>query len=61
MCPFVDQGDGRCAAHLTMKNLDSAFEHCADRFSACPIFQELLVNEHECDQVEQAPAVLAVA
>jgi len=46
VCPFVDQDDERCSDHLTLRNLASAFEHCADRYMTCPVFQELLVDDH---------------
>lgn len=41
MCPYLEKADGRCAAHLTFANLFSAFEHCADTFTACRVFQQL--------------------
>lgn len=53
MCPFLDQGDPRCAAHLTMQNLANAFEHCADHFASCPVFQDMLVDRIQL--VEQTP------
>jgi hypothetical protein len=60
VCPFVDRGDARCSAHLTMKNLASAYVHCADRYTLCPIFQELLVDE-SCERAESAACALAVS
>jgi len=42
MCPFVDNADARCAAHLTFRNLVSAFAHCADQYTRCKTYQELL-------------------
>lgn len=52
MCPFVNHTDRRCAAHLTMRNLDSAFGHCANHYVSCPVFQEMIVH-HE-DEREDA-------
>lgn len=42
MCPFVDKADVRCSAHLTFRNLFSAFEHCADRYNCCRVYGELM-------------------
>ena len=52
VCPFVDQGDPRCGAHLTLRNIESAYLHCADRYMTCPVFQELLVEGASCTQAE---------
>ena len=49
MCPFVEESDARCAAHLNMQNLFQAFTHCADHYEACPIYQELLADERTED------------
>lgn len=42
MCPYVENADARCAAHLTLRNIFSAFEHCVDQYSCCRIYQDLL-------------------
>ncbi|MDY6913040.1 MAG: hypothetical protein SVT52_01085 [Planctomycetota bacterium] len=42
MCPFLDKSDVRCAAHLTLANLATAFAYCADRFADCPVYQALV-------------------
>ena len=60
MCPFIEKADRRCSAYLTMRELDRAFARCADRYANCPVFQELIVHEHERCRAE-APAALAAA
>jgi len=47
VCPFVDRDDPRCAAHLTLRNLPEAFAHCADRYTTCPVYQELITHDDE--------------
>jgi hypothetical protein len=42
LCPFVNKSDVRCATHWTLRNLWETFNHCADRFSACPVYRTLL-------------------
>jgi hypothetical protein len=42
VCPFVDRPDPRCAAHLSLENISSAFAYCADRYTECPIYRQLL-------------------
>jgi hypothetical protein len=45
----VDRPDPRCAAHLSLENISSAFAYCADRYTECPIYRQLLseANAHE--------------
>lgn len=47
VCPFLNDGDGHCAAFLTMRNLTSAFTFCMDRYLSCPVFQGLIADEPE--------------
>ncbi len=49
MCPFLDNADPRCSAHLSLRNITKAFAHCAGHFEACPLFQELRnhLTQHE--------------
>ena len=44
MCPFVDQSDARCATHLTLANISRAFAHCADEYTMCPVYQQLIAE-----------------
>ena len=44
MCPFVDKSDVRCAAHMTLRNVLQAFQHCADRYGECPVYAQLVRN-----------------
>lgn len=42
MCPFANKSDVRCATHWTLRNLWQTFNHCADRFSVCPVYRTLI-------------------
>jgi len=42
VCPFVNKGEHRCAAHWTLENVADAFRHCADEYRECPIHRELM-------------------
>ena len=44
MCPFLNKSDARCASHLTLANLPTAFAYCADRFADCPVYQALVLE-----------------
>jgi hypothetical protein len=52
MCPFLDKSNAACAAHLTLSNISSAFAHCADRFTDCPVYAQLILQRpvYETDQ-----------
>lgn len=60
MCPFLDNTNTNCAAHLTMSDLNHMFGFCADRFDACPVYQRILANEPKNEQSE-TPALLAAS
>lgn len=45
MCPFVDQGDARCAAYLSLHHLDEALTRCADHYDQCPIYRRKLLSD----------------
>lgn len=51
MCPYLDESDTRCAAHLTLSNVQSAYEHCVNRFWNCPVYCQI--------SCEKGPAVAA--
>lgn len=61
MCPFVDDGDVRCAARMTLANLVRAFAHCADDYEACPIYRELIAHGREYHESEADAGVLAAS
>ncbi|MFP4138926.1 MAG: hypothetical protein ACOCZU_00465 [Planctomycetota bacterium] len=42
MCPFLNASDPRCSAHLTLKNIQTALAHCADRYMQCPVYQAMI-------------------
>jgi len=43
-CPFLNRTDSRCGSHFTLERLEHAFEYCFDRYTACPVYLELLVE-----------------
>ena len=61
MCPMLDKSDARCAAHLTLANISSAFAHCADQYEQCPIYQNTIARmlDHVC-QYSETPAAAGV-
>jgi hypothetical protein len=44
MCPFLEESNPLCAAHLTMSNIAEAFAHCADKYEQCPVYAQLLLR-----------------
>lgn len=63
MCPFVEQSDARCATHLTLANLTRAFAHCADEYTHCPVYRQMLaeLQPHACNYEQPAATVLLAA
>src|SRR2546423_859317 len=43
-CPFLNRPDGRCAEHFHLDQLEHAFAYCFDRYAACPVYVERLVE-----------------
>jgi len=43
-CPFLNRTDHRCGSHFTLERLEHAFAFCFDRYTACPVYLELLVE-----------------
>ena len=58
MCPFVDKSDDRCAAHMTLRNVLQAFLHCADRYSDCPVYSQMVARAFTSD-LKASPALAA--
>lgn len=50
MCPFVENGERRCAAHMTLRNVAQAYGHCAGNYHDCPVYQQLTEEllAHDC-------------
>ena len=42
VCPFVNASDPQCSAHLTLRNIMTAYVHCADRYTECPVYLALI-------------------
>ncbi len=47
VCPFINGEDKRCAAKLKLDNIDYAVAVCADDFTECPVFWELLARKRD--------------
>jgi hypothetical protein len=43
-CPFLNRTDARCSKHFCLDHLQHAFKFCFDRYKACPVYLELLVE-----------------
>ena len=43
-CPFLNKADTRCSDNFQLNNLEHAFEYCFDRYQACPVYLERLVE-----------------
>ena len=58
---MLEKSDVRCAAHLTLANISSAFAHCADQYEQCPIYQKAIAElfDHVC-QYSETPAAAGV-
>jgi len=49
VCPFIDKTKPQCAVHLTLRDLSHAMNYCANRYTLCPIYQDLTANEQDRD------------
>jgi hypothetical protein len=58
-CPFLNRADDRCSMHFRLDQLDKAFDHCFDRYPACAVYQQLLlerrVRRAEAAVLQDAP------
>lgn len=61
MCPFVEMSDPRCAAHLTMRNIAWAYTHCADCYSECQVYLELVLEDVRHEKANTAVPLLAAS
>jgi hypothetical protein len=43
-CPFLNRADSRCGNKHSLEHLDYAYRYCFDRYQACPVYVELLVE-----------------
>ena len=50
-CPFLNRPDERCAEHFQLDQLGHAFAYCFDRYAACPVYIERLVERRVRRQV----------
>ena len=44
VCPFLEQADSRCAAHLCLNKLEEAMGRCGDNYEDCPIYRDKLLG-----------------
>ena len=61
MCPLVNKADPRCGAQLTLRNVTRAVAYCANRYTACPIYQDLIAHDAGKDKGKPTAAVLAAS
>ena len=43
-CPFLNRSDCRCSQSFKLDHLGRALEFCFDRYKACPVYDELLME-----------------
>ncbi|OPX25113.1 MAG: hypothetical protein B1H04_00690 [Planctomycetales bacterium 4484_123] len=58
VCPFLEQADPRCAAHLSLKKLEEAMGRCGADYEDCPIYREKLLGNarQDCQHHERLRA-----
>ena len=54
-CPFLNRADERCASHFSIDGLGHAYRYCFDRYKACPVYIQLLIER----RVKRADAAAA--
>jgi len=59
VCPFVDKAYSRCATHMTLRNVTEAVAYCANRYTACPIYQELVADDRQSEHLKAPLSLLA--
>jgi hypothetical protein len=50
VCPLLNKTDARCGDRWTLRNLPQAIAYCANRYAACPIYQDALAHDRKMDQ-----------
>lgn len=50
MCPFLNKADARCGGQWTLRNLTAAMAYCANRYTACPIYQDAVAHDRTPDK-----------
>ena len=51
-CPFLNRADRRCSTFFSIEQIQHTFEHCFHAYSACEVYQELLLER----QIRRAQA-----
>jgi hypothetical protein len=55
-CPFLNRADPRCSEAFNIDKLDHAFKYCFGRYTACPLYLELLIERRVKRTATQGPA-----
>ena len=61
VCPFLDRADARCATHMTLADIGYAFAYCANNYTDCPLYRELLADGTRCDEPQAEMPLLAAS
>lgn len=59
MCPFLNKADARCGGQWTLRNLTAAVAYCANRYTACPIYQDAIAHDRKPPKPKGRAGVLA--
>lgn len=51
MCPFINRDDPRCSRHLSLSQLDQAFNVCLNSYRDCPTYARLLLERQQRDRL----------
>jgi hypothetical protein len=54
VCPYLEQSEARCAAHLSLSKLQEALGFCAADYESCPVYRQLVVNDALCRNTYQS-------
>ena len=61
MCPFLNKADARCGGQWTLRNLTAAMAYCANRYTACPIYQDAIAHERKVATPARRVGILAAS
>jgi hypothetical protein len=58
VCPYLNKPHARCGEQWTLRNLTAAVAYCANRYTACPIYQDAIAHERKVDQPKGPAGIL---
>jgi hypothetical protein len=61
VCPFLNKADARCGGQWTLRNLTAAMAYCANRYTACPIYQDAIAHERKVEKSPRRVGILAAS